>query len=295
MRERGAIFEASVLPYVLVAPQVIITLIFFIWPASQAVYQSLFVEDAFGLSVEFVWFENYTDIFTNKHYLSSLGITLVFSFGVVVLSMASALLLAFCVDQLIRGGNSYQTLLIWPYAVAPAVAGVLWLFMFNPSIGLYSGWLELLGYEWNHQLDGGDALILVIVASAWRQVSYNFLFFLAAMQAVPRSLIEAAAIDGSGPLKRFRDIVLPLLGPTTFFLVVVNVIYAFFDTFGVIHATTDGGPAGATATLVFKSYSDGFIGQDFGSSAAQSVVLMAIVSGLTILQFRYIERKVHYG
>ena len=295
MRERAATFDSSLLPYLLVAPQVIITLIFFIWPASQAVYQSLFVEDAFGLSVEFVWFENYTDLFHDEKYIESISITVLFSIGVVAVSMLAALLLAFCVEHIVRGVGFFKTMLIWPYAVAPAVAGVLWVFLFNPSIGLYSEWLDLIGYEWNHLLDGNDAMVMVIVASAWRQISYNFLFFVAAMQAIPRSLIEAAAIDGSGPLKRFRDITLPLLGPVTFFLIVVNIIYAFFDTFGVVHATTDGGPAGATSILVFKSYQDGFIGQDFGSSSAQSVVLMVIVSALTFIQFRYIERRVHYG
>lgn len=295
MRERKATFGSSALPYLLVAPQVIITLVFFVWPASQAVYQSLFIEDAFGLSVEFVWLENYIDLINDEHYHKAVIVTLGFSVAVVAVAMIFALVLAFCVDHLIHAASTYQSLLIWPYAVAPAVAGVLWLFMFNPSIGLYTAFFKALGIDWNHYLNGGQAMAMVVFASAWRQISYNFLFFVAAMQAVPRSLIEAAAIDGSGPFKRFRDIVFPLLGPVAFFLVVINIIYAFFDTFGVIHATTDGGPGGATMLLVFKVFKDGFIGQDFGASAAQSVVLMLIVSVLTVVQFRYVEHKIHYG
>jgi len=282
------------LAYALILPQIAVTLIFFIWPASQALFQSLLVEDAFGLSREFVWFDNFSELFTDEHYLRSFRITIVFSAAVAFLSMASALLLAVMADRIIKGAMAYRSLLIWPYAVAPAVAGVLWFFMFNPTIGINAYVLRLLGYDWNHYLSGNDALIMVVVASAWRQISYNFLFFLAGLQAIPRSLIEAAAIDGAGPAKRFWTIVFPLLSPTTFFLLVVNVVYAFFETFGTIHATTEGGPAGATNTLVYKVFSDGFIGLDLGGSAAQSVVLMAIVIVLTVVQFRYIERRVAY-
>jgi sn-glycerol 3-phosphate transport system permease protein len=287
-------FKNPWLPYVLLAPQLAITLVFFIWPAAQALYQSLLVQDAFGLSTEFVWFENFEELFSDPLYLDSFGITAVFSLSVAAASMSLALLLAVMADRTIKGATTYKTLLIWPYAVAPAVAGVLWFFMFNPVVGINAYLLRSIGYEWNHYLDGGDAMTLVVIAASWKQVSYNFLFFLAGLQAIPRSLIEAAAIDGASPFKRFWTIIFPLLSPTTFFLLVVNVVYAFFDTFGIIHATTEGGPAGATQILVYKVFSDGFIGLDLGGSAAQSVVLITIVISLTVVQFRYIERKVEY-
>ena len=292
--EKRVTFNHASLPYLLLLPQLAITLIFFVWPASQALYQSILMEDAFGLSRQFVWFDNFADILTDEGYLNALRVTAVFSVSTTALSMASALLLAVMADRVIRGASGYKTLLIWPYAVAPAVAGVLWWFLFNPTIGVGAYALGLFGYRWNHVLDGGDAMILVVVASAWKQVSYNFLFFLAGLQAIPRSLIEAAAIDGAGPGKRFWTIVFPLLSPTTFFLLVVNVVYAFFETFAVIHATTSGGPARATEILVYKVFNDGFIGLDLGGSAAQSVILMMLVALLTLIQFRYIERKVHY-
>ena len=282
------------LPYLLLLPQLAVTLIFFIWPAVQALYQSMLVEDAFGLSTEFVWFENFEELFSDPLYLDTFVNTVVFSFSVAFASMAFALLLAVMADRTIKGATAYKTLLIWPYAVAPAVAGVLWFFMFNPVVGINAYLLRGIGYDWNHYLDGGDAMILVVIAASWKQISYNFLFFLAGLQAIPRSLIEAAAIDGAGPFKRFWTIIFPLLSPTTFFLLVVNVVYAFFDTFGIIHATTEGGPAGATQILVYKVFSDGFIGLDLGGSAAQSVVLMVIVISLTVVQFRYIERRVEY-
>jgi sn-glycerol 3-phosphate transport system permease protein len=292
--EKRTVFRHSALPYLLVAPQVVITLVFFIWPASQALYQSMLLEDAFGLSRSFVWFENFISLFSDPIYLDSFGVTIGFSLAVAVLSMGSALLLAAVADRIIHGALAYKTLLIWPYAVAPAVAGVLWFFLFNPTVGMLAYGLQALGYPWDHKVSGTDALILVTIAASWKQVSYNFIFFLAGLQAIPKSMIEAAAIDGAGPVRRFVDIVLPLLSPTTFFLVVVNVVYAFFDTFGVIHATTEGGPAGATTVLVYKVFNDGFIGLDLGGSAAQSVVLMAIVIALTVVQFRYIERRVAY-
>jgi sn-glycerol 3-phosphate transport system permease protein len=282
------------LPYLLVAPQLAITAVFFLWPAGQALYQSLLREDAFGLSTEFVWFDNFDRLFNDRLYLASFWRTLFFSGAVTFLSMGFALLLATMADRVIRGATGYKTLLIWPYAVAPAIAGVLWWFMFNPTVGILAYILREFGYRWNHYLDGDDAMFLVIVAAAWKQVSYNFLFFLAGLQAIPRSLIEAAAIDGAGPTRRFWTIVFPLLSPTTFFLLVVNVAYAFFDTFGVIHATTSGGPGQATNILVYKVYSDGFIGLNLGSSSAQSVILMLVVIALTVVQFRFIERKVHY-
>ncbi|MCC3304220.1 sn-glycerol-3-phosphate ABC transporter permease UgpA [Sneathiella sp. HT1-7] len=287
-------FGPSVLPFLLVLPQIIVTLVFFIWPASQALYQSLLLEDAFGLKTEFVWFRNFEDLLSDPLYWDSFKITIVFSFLVAFLSMSFALILALFADRVIKGSGAYRTLLIWPYAVAPVTAGALWVFMFNPTLGIVSYALSALGYEWNHQLNGGEAMALVVMASAWKQVAYNFLFFLAGLQSIPKSLIEAAAIDGAGPMRRTIDIVLPLLSPTTFFLLVINIVYAFFETFGVIHVVTAGGPAGATNILVYKVFNDGFVGLDLGGSAAQSVILMIMVIALTVVQFKYVEKRVDY-
>jgi sn-glycerol 3-phosphate transport system permease protein len=287
-------FPSSPLPYLLVAPQIIITIIFFIWPASQAMYQSLLIEDAFGLSQEFVWFENFEYLAHDEQYLGTFWRTIFFSICVASLSMGFALLLAGFADRVVRGALAYRTLLIWPYAVAPVLAGALWMFMFNPTLGIFPYILEVIGYDWNHYLNGHQAMFLVILAAAWKQVAYNFLFYLAAMQSIPRSIIEAAAIDGAGPMWRFWTIVFPLLSPTTFFLLVVNAVYAFFDTFGIIHAVTQGGPANATSILVYKVYNDGFVGLDLGSSAAQSVILMVLVISMTVVQFRFIEKRVQY-
>ncbi|MEX0280093.1 MAG: sn-glycerol-3-phosphate ABC transporter permease UgpA [Arenibacterium sp.] len=287
-------FPASLLPYLLVAPQILVTLIFFIWPASQAIYQSFLIEDAFGLSTEFVWFENFTLLAGDSLYLATFGRTMIFSAAVAVLSMSLALILAGFADRVIRGATFYRTLLIWPYAVAPVLAGALWVFMFNPTLGIFPYLLEFLNIDWNHYLNGTQAMTLVIFAAAWKQIAYNFLFYLAAMQSIPRSVIEAAAIDGAGPMRRFVDLIFPLISPTTFFLLVINMVYAFFDTFGIIHAVTQGGPANATTILVYKVYNDGFVGLDLGGSAAQSVILMVLVIAMTVVQFRYVERKVEY-
>lgn len=292
--QKRVTFRHLTLPYLFILPQLAITIVFFIWPAGEAIYQSLLRQDAFGLNTRFVGLDNFERLFADPLYIDTLWRTLGFSVSVTLLSMLSALLFAVMADHVIRGATTYKTLLIWPYAVAPAIAGVLWWFLFNPSVGILAYLLQGLGYDWNPFLNGNDAMILVVIASAWKQISYNFLFFLAGLQAIPRSLIEAAAIDGAGPVKRFWSIVFPLLSPTTFFLLVVNVVYAFFDTFGTIHATTSGGPGQSTTTLIYKVFNDGFIGLNYGSSAAQSVVLMAIVIGLTVVQFRYIERRVHY-
>ena len=292
--EKRVIFSQRGLPILLVAPQLIITLVFFIWPASQALYQSVLLEDPFGLSREFVWLDNFATLFADTSYRESFARTIFFSVSTAVLSLGTALFLAVMADRILKGSGTYRTLIIWPYAVAPAVAGVLWFFMFNPSIGILAYMLKSLGYDWNHFLSGEDAMIMIILAASWKQISYNFLFFFAGLQAIPRSLVEAAAIDGAGPFKRFWTIIFPLLSPTTFFLLVVNIVYAFFDTFGIIHATTSGGPAQSTTILVYKLFNDGFIGLDLGGSAAQSVILMTIVITLTIVQFRYIERKVAY-
>lgn len=287
-------FNSSPLPYLLVFPQVAITLVFFIWPAGQALYQSMLIEDAFGLSSEFVWFENFVELFNDPYYLGSFETTAVFSCLVAISSLTIALLLAVMADRAVRASSTYRTLLIWPYAVAPAVAGALWVFMFDPTLGIISYVLTVFGIDWNHKLNGAQAMTLVVIAATWKQISYNFLFFLAGLHSIPRSLIEAASIDGAGPVRRFWTITFPLLSPTTFFLVVVNIVYAFFDTFGIIHAVTQGGPAKATEILVYKVYNDGFVGLDLGGSAAQSVILMVLVIGMTVIQFRYIERKVQY-
>lgn len=292
--EKRSTFNNLWLPYLLLAPQIIITFIFFIWPASQALYQSFLLEDAFGLSSEFIWFENFEVLFSDPLYFDSINTTFIFSAATTFLSLSISLLFAVMADRVIRGEMAYKSILTWPYAVAPAVAGVLWLFMFSPSNGILALTLQNWGYNWNHILQGGQAMVLVIIAAAWKQIAYNFIFFLAGLQMIPKSLIEAAAIDGAGPAKRFWTIVFPLLSPTTFFLIVVNVVYAFFETFGIIHAVTQGGPYKSTEILVYKVYNDGFIGLDLGGSAAQSVILMFIVISLTVIQFRYIERRVKY-
>ncbi|CAJ0689212.1 sn-glycerol-3-phosphate ABC transporter permease UgpA [Ralstonia sp. 22086] len=292
--EKRVVFRSRWLPYVLVAPQIVITLVFFFWPAGQALYQSLLRQDAFGINLEFVGLENFRDLFNDPTYLGSFQTTAVFAIGVALVGLGTSLALAYFADRALRGATFYKTLLIWPYAVAPAVAGVLWSFLFNPTLGIVSFVIRKMGVDWNFVLNGGQALTLVVIIAAWKQISYNFLFFLAGLQSIPKSLIEAAAIDGAGPWKRFWSIVFPLLSPTTFFLMVVNVVYAFFDTFAIIDSVTQGGPFKATETLVFKVYQDGVRGLDIGGSAAQSVILMALVIVLTIVQFRYVERKVQY-
>ncbi|HTR59401.1 MAG TPA: sn-glycerol-3-phosphate ABC transporter permease UgpA [Casimicrobiaceae bacterium] len=292
--EKRAIFASQWLPYALLAPQIVVTILFFFLPAGQMLYQSVHIQDAFGGNLQFVGFDNFTELFYDPLYLASFKVTAVFSVAVAVLGLVISLVLAAFADRVIHGAGVYKTLLIWPYAVAPAIAGVLWLFMFNPTLGIVAYWLRQRGVDWNYILYDGQALLLVILAAVWKQVSYNFLFFLAGLQSIPKSLIEAAAIDGAGPLKRFATIVFPLLSPTTFFLLVVNIVYAFFDTFGIIDTATSGGPGQATEILVYKVYKDGFKALDLGGSAAQSAILMAIVVALTVVQFRYVERKVQY-
>ena len=292
--QKQAIFQSKLLPYALVAPQLAIVLIFFYWPALQAVIQSFLLQDAFGLSTTFVWFENYVDLFKEPAYFEAILRTFFFSFAIAVSSLSFALLLAVMADKPLRGSMLYRTLLIWPYAVAPPVVGVLWIFMLHPSLGVLSRYLRALGIDWNPLLDGDQAAALIILAAAWKQISYNFLFFLAGLQSIPKSLLEAAAIDGATEVRRFWTIVFPLLSPTTFFLLVINITYAFFDTFGVIHAVTQGGPGKSTEVLIYKAWYDGLIAQDLGRSSAQAVILMVIVIGLTVIQFRYVERRVHY-
>ena len=292
--EKRVRFRSWWLPWVLIAPQMAIILVFFFWPAGQALYQSVLMQDAFGTSTEFVGLENFRRLWSDETYVASFQTTAVFSVLVAVSGLSIALLLAVMADRVVKGAMVYKTLLIWPYAVAPAVAGVLWLFMFAPSVGIVSYWLRQLGLEWNHLLNGKHAMALIVMAAVWKQISYNFLFFLAGLQSIPKSLVEAAAIDGATPWRRFWTIVFPLLSPTTFFLLVINIVYAFFDTFAIVDAATHGGPGKETAILVYKVYYDGFKALDLGGSAAQSVVLMVIVVALTVVQFRYIERKVQY-
>jgi sn-glycerol 3-phosphate transport system permease protein len=292
--EKQAILNGKAVPYLLLAPQLVITFVFFYWPATQAIWQSFLLEDAFGLSSEFVAFENYRALFKQPEYYQAMATTAVFATLVSLLSLSVALWLAAMADKNLRAAGAFKTLLIWPYAVAPAVAGVLWVFIFHPSLGMLAGPLRTMGLDWNPLLNGRHAMALVTMSAVWNQVPYSFLFFLAGLQSIPRSVIEAAAIDGAGPLRRFWTIVFPLLSPTTFFLVVVTVVYVFFNTFGIIDAVTGGGPAGSTTTLVYKVYADGRLGGDLGGSAAQSVILMVIVIALTAIQFRYIERRVQY-
>ncbi|MBI3530985.1 MAG: sn-glycerol-3-phosphate ABC transporter permease UgpA [Burkholderiales bacterium] len=292
--EKRVLFKSAWLPWVLVAPQMVIVLVFFFWPAGQALYQSVLQEDAFGTSREFVGWENFQRLFDDASYLASFKTTAVFSLWVAASSMSLALLLAVMANRVARLAGFYKTLLIWPYAVAPVVAGVLWLMLFASPYGVIAYALQAMGLPWNHLLDADHAMALIVMAAAWKQVSYNFLFFLAGLQSIPQSLIEAAAIDGASPWRRFWTIVFPLLAPTTFFLLVMNVIYAFFDTFGTVDAATHGGPGKDTSILVYKVYYDGFKALDMGGSAAQSVVLMLIVIALTVVQFRFVERKIEY-
>ncbi|MBY3140172.1 sn-glycerol-3-phosphate ABC transporter permease UgpA [Rhizobium laguerreae] len=294
MQTKRTVFPNKLLPYLLIAPQIFVTVVFFLWPAATAFWQSFLRQDAFGFKTNFVWFENYRRLFADPIYINAFGHTLVFAILVTVLSTAIALLLAAAAMRVLRNSRIYSTLLIWPYAVAPAIAGILWWFMFNPSIGIVAYMLRTMGINWNQLINPDHAMVLIVIAATWKQISYNFLFFLAALQSVPRSLQEAGAIDGAGPVKRFWTIVFPLISPTTFYLIVINIVYAMFDTFGIIHATTQGGPARATEILVYKVYFDGFIGLNLGSSAAQSVILMVIVIALTAVQFRFIERRVQY-
>jgi sn-glycerol 3-phosphate transport system permease protein len=296
--EKRVVFKSRWLPWLLIAPQMAVILVFFFWPAGQALVQSVQQQDAFGTSTQFVGLENFRNLWNDETYLASFRTTAVFSILVAVSGLSIALMLAVFADRVADvnkwTAGAYKTLLIWPYAVAPAVAGVLWLFMFAPSLGIVAYLLRAMGMDWNHLLNANHAMTLIVAAAVWKQISYNFLFFLAGLQSIPKSLIEAAAIDGAGPWRRFWTIVFPLLSPTTFFLLVINIVYAFFDTFAIVDAATQGGPGKETAILVYKVYYDGFKALDLGGSAAQSVVLMVIVIALTVVQFRYVEKKVQY-
>ncbi len=292
--QRRVVFDNKLLPYALLAPQLLVTLVFFFWPAGQAVYQSLIRQDPFGLTTRFVWFANLADVLSDPLYRASIRTTLIFSTAVIVIAMSAGLLFAVMADKKIRGSGLYKTMLMWPYAVAPAVAAALWLFIFHPAVGIAGRALNDAGVRWDYMLNGAQAMVLIILAASWKQVSYNFIFFLAGLQSIPKSVLEAAAVDGAGAVPGFWKIVFPLLSPTTFFLLVVNVIYAFFDTFGVVHALTRGGPGQATVTLIYKVYTDGVVNLNLGGSAAQSMILLFVVIVLTALQFRFVERGVHY-
>lgn len=292
--ERKVTYPGLALPYALLAPQILIIIVFFYLPAGQALWMSTLLQDPLGLSVQFVGLENFTTVLSDSAYRETILRTFFFSIMVTVCAMVPAILLAFMADKVMRGATAYKTILIIPYAIAPAVAGALWLFLFNPSVGVVSYYMGRLGVDWNPRIQGGDAMALIIIASAWKQIAYNFVFFLAGLQSIPKSLIEAAKIDGASESRRFWTIIFPLLSPTTFFLIVVNFVYAFFETFGVVHAATQGGPGKSTEIMIYKVWYDGFIAQDLGRSAAQSVILMAIVVALTVIQFRFVERKVHY-
>ena len=292
---KRSFFTSKYLPYLLILPQTIVILTFFYWPATQALFQSFMLSDPFGVRSQFVWFDNFTRLFGDHLYWKSIGITFFFSFSTALLSISTGLLVAAMANRALKAKAVIRTFLIWPYAIAPAISGIVWLFLFHPSFGVIAfSVMRWFGIQWNPILDGNDALFLVVIASAWKQISYNFVFFIAGLQSIPKSLIEAAAIDGASPLRRFWVITFPLLSPTLFFLLVMNVVYAFFETFGIIHTVTQGGPGGATMTMVYKVYKDGFVGLDLGSSAAQSVVLMIVIVVLTALQFKYVEKKVQY-
>lgn len=292
--EKRVFFRSGWLPWLLLAPQMAVIFVFFFWPAAQALLQSLQQQDAFGTSVDFVGLQNFKELFEDPAYAESFKTTAIFSVLVASIGLTLSLTLAVFADRIVRGGMFYKTMLILPYAVAPAVAAVLWVFMFSPSLGVVAYALGKIGIDWNHLLNSKHAMTLIVMAAVWKQISYNFLFFLAGLQSIPKSLIEAAAIDGARPWRRFWTVQFPLLSPTTFFLLVMNVVYAFFDTFAIVHAATEGGPGKDTEILVYKVYHDGFKALDLGGSAAQSVVLMVIVIALTIVQFRYVEKKVQY-
>jgi len=295
MMQRRAIFNNRILPYFLLLPQLVITAVFFFWPASQAIYQSVLKQDPFGLRTQFVWFDNFQTVLSDPLYIEAVQVTIVFSILVTLFVMTLALFFAVMADRQIRGAQTYKTLLLWPYALAPAVAAVLWNFIFHPSIGIFGKALNSWGLHWDYQLNGAQALLLIILASSWKQIAHNFLFFLAGLQSIPTSVVEAAMIDGASSWKLFRTILFPLISPTTFYLITINMVFAFFDTFGVIHAMTHGGPGRSTTTLMYKVYMDGYVNLNLGQSAAQSVILMLIVSALVWMQFRFMEGKVHYA
>ena len=292
---KRSVFRNRALPYLLLLPQLAVTVVFFFWPAWESLRLSFFRTSAFGDRVTFVGLDNFTKLLGDPDYYQSVLNSFVFAFGVTGIGVGAGLLVAALATQKIRGLTVYRTAVLWPYGIAAPIAGIIFLFMFHPSYGVLPYWLSFVsGYEFNWLLKGWVAMALVIVATAWTHVGYNIAFFLAGLLAIPESVLEAASVDGAGSLRRFALIVFPLLAPITFYLVVVNLIFSFFGSFGMIHAVTQGGPGGATEIMVFKVYKDGFIGLNMGSSAAQSVMLMIVVIGLTALQFRFVERRITY-
>ncbi len=292
---KRSVFKNQGLPYLLVLPQLAVTVVFFFWPAFESLRLSFFRTSAFGDKVTFVGLDNFTKLLSSPDYYDSVVNSFIFAFGVTALGVGAGLFVAALATQNVRGLGAYRTAVLWPYGIAPPIAGIIFLFIFHPSYGVLPYWLSFVtAYEFNWLLKGWVAMALVIVATAWTHVGYNIAFFVAGLLAIPNSVLEAANVDGAGPLRRFRSIVFPLLSPITFYLVVVNLIFSFFGSFGMIHAVTQGGPGGATEIMVFKVYKDGFIGLNLGSSAAQSVMLMLVVIGLTALQFKFLEKKVTY-
>ena len=292
---KRSVFKNRGLPYLLVLPQVVVTLVFFFWPAFESLRLSFFRSSAFGDKVVFIGLENFQKLLVSSDYYQSVVNSFIFAFGVTALGVGAGLFVAALATQRVRGLVAYRTAVLWPYGIAPPIAGIIFLFIFHPSYGVLPYWLSFVtAYEFNWLLQGWVAMALVIIATAWTLVGYNIAFFLAGLLAIPTSVIEAASVDGAGAIRRFRLIVFPLLAPITFYLVVVNLIFSFFGSFGMIHAVTQGGPGGATEIMVFKLYKDGFIGLNLGSSAAQSVILMLVVIGLTALQFRLVEKRITY-
>ncbi|MHC4043439.1 ABC transporter permease subunit [Bradyrhizobium sp. 23AC] len=283
------------LPTLLLLPQFLILLFFFFIPSLRALMQSVLLSDPFGTNVQFVWLDNFKTLLASSDYRQSIAVTFWFTVAQNVLTLGSALVLAFATDRIVRGRSAYRTIILLPYAIAPAIAGILWAFLFNPAVGPLAQVLHGLGIAWDPNLNPTDALILVTLAASWKHICYDYIFLVVGLLAVPVSLMEAAAVDGAGPIRRFVSIALPMLGPTIFFLTVMNFIYGFFETFAIIDAVTKGGPAGATNILVYKVFVDGFVNLDLGSSAAQSVLLMSFALICTLLQFRYFDRKVNYG
>lgn len=292
---KHAHFQTAGLPALLLLPQLLILLFFFFIPSIRALMQAFLLTDPFGASVHFVWFDNFTALFASASYRNSIWVTIWFTLAQNVVTIAVALVLAFATDRVVRFQSGYKSVILLPYAIAPVIAGVMWAFLFNPAVGPIAFFIKALGFQWDPNRNGSDAMLLVVLAASWKHICYDYIFLVAGLLAVPRSLMEAAAVDGAGPIRRFFQIALPLLGPTLFFLTTMNFVYGFFETFAIIDAVTRGGPAGATNILVYKVYQDGFVNLDLGSSAAQSVLLMTFALLLTLLQFKYVERKVNYS
>lgn len=281
--------------WLFIVPQLVITLVFFIWPACNALLQSFFYTDAFGLHKKFAGLLNFTDLFFDPSYAKAIGVTFIIAVSVTACTMVLGLLMAVLVSHRGCSQRIYKSLLIWPYAVAPAVAAILWRFLCHPTLGWLTQVLHAIGIHFDYVNHVSQALLVVILTASWQQFSYNFLFYFAALKAIPSSLIDAAIIDGASSRQRFWQIIFPLLSPTTFFLLIMNLMYGFFDTFGIIQVMTHGGPGNSTTNLIYKVYRDGFEGMDLGSSSAQSVLLMVIVVIVSLIQFKYLERKVHYA